>query len=109
MMDVTGIDGQISFDGEYVTIVRLGQLAEAGMRLHITQIRGTQITPPGDTGNGCIQLTMRGSHPVAEIRVLFSRSQMDDFTVLYVAISGAVSGLVLNPKTPLHRGSVQGG
>ena len=54
-MSVKGTDGQISFDGEWLTITRkgfIGTITKGGrgeMRLHIGQITGIDLKKPGAT------------------------------------------------------------
>ncbi|GLW73635.1 hypothetical protein Kpho02_59340 [Kitasatospora phosalacinea] len=65
MIEAKGHNGQVTFDGEYVTITRKGFLARTSVgkgekRIHISQIAAVQWKPPGKLVNGFIQFTVPG-------------------------------------------------
>ncbi|MFC7934381.1 DUF4429 domain-containing protein [Streptomyces cinereoruber] len=79
MIEAKGQGGQVSFDGEYVTITRRGLLARAGVgkgekRIHISQISAVQWKPPGVLVNGFIQFTLPGGN---ERRSRFGSQSVD--------------------------------
>src|SRR5437763_15899124 len=65
MIEVKGHNGQVRFDGQYVTITRRGFLARSSVgkgekRLHISQITAVQWKPAGLACSGFIQFTVPG-------------------------------------------------
>lgn len=67
MLEVTGHNGQITFDGQTVTISRRGILARMTVgkgqkTIHIAQISGVQWKPAGPFVNGFIQFTIPGGN-----------------------------------------------
>jgi hypothetical protein len=75
MIEATGYNGQVRFDGEYVTITRKGFLARMTVgkgekRIHISQITAVQWKPPGAMVNGYIQFTVPGG---IEMRSAFGK------------------------------------
>ncbi|MFC8065464.1 DUF4429 domain-containing protein [Streptomyces sp. NPDC057293] len=67
MIEVKGHNGQITFDGQYVTITRRGFLARATVgkgekRFHISQISSVQWKPAGPFVNGFIAFSAAGGN-----------------------------------------------
>lgn len=108
MTEVTGQGGQITFDGQYVTITRKGFLARAThgkgeKRLHISQISAVQWKPAGAMVNGFIQFTVPGGNEVRgrmgsqtsnaakdENSVIFTKAQMPEFEKLRATLDAAI-------------------
>lgn len=108
MTEVTGQGGQITFDGQYVTITRKGFLARAThgkgeKRLHISQISAIQWKPAGAMVNGFIQFTVPGGNEVRgrmgsqtsnaakdENSVIFTKAQMPEFEKLRATLDAAI-------------------
>lgn len=109
MIEVKGHGGQITFDGQYVTITRKGFLARATIgkgekRLHISQISAVQWKPAGFAVNGFIQFTVpggierrskRGSQTTQaakdENSVVFTKAQQSSFEKLRAALDQAIA------------------
>ncbi|MFJ3786308.1 DUF4429 domain-containing protein [Streptomyces sp. NPDC090093] len=109
MIEAKGQGGQVSFDGEYVTITRKGLLARAGVgkgekRIHISQISAVQWKPPGALVNGFIQFTLPGGNERRsrfgsqsadaakdENSVMVTRKQAPAFEELRAAINEAIA------------------
>ncbi|MFG3350284.1 DUF4429 domain-containing protein [Streptomyces sp. NPDC048018] len=109
MIEAKGQGGQVSFDGEYVTITRKGLLARAGVgkgekRIHISQISAIQWKPPGVLVNGFIQFTLPGGNEQRsrfgsqtaeaakdENSVMVTKKQAPAFEELRAAISEAIA------------------
>ncbi|MFK4801696.1 DUF4429 domain-containing protein [Streptomyces sp. MPA0124] len=67
MIEVKGHNGQIVFDGQYVTITRRGFLARTTVgkgekRIHISQISSVQWKPAGPFVNGFIAFSAAGGN-----------------------------------------------
>lgn len=67
MIEVKGHNGQITFDGQYVTIARRGFLARTTVgkgekRFHISQISSVQWKPAGPFVNGFIAFSAAGGN-----------------------------------------------
>lgn len=67
MIEVKGHNGQIQFDGQYVTITRRGILGRMSVgkgdkRIHISQISSVQWKPAGPFVNGFIQFSAAGGN-----------------------------------------------
>lgn len=67
MIEVKGHNGQVTFDGQYVTITRRGFLARTSVgkgekRIHISQISSVQWKPAGPFVNGFIQFATAGGN-----------------------------------------------
>lgn len=108
-MNVTGRNGQIHFDGQYVTITRAGFVARVTIgkgekRLHIGQISAIQWKPPGWGMNGFIQFSLPGGNEVRshfggqtrsagqdENTVMFTKQQQPAFDKLREAIDAAIA------------------
>ncbi|MFG3056706.1 DUF4429 domain-containing protein [Kitasatospora sp. NPDC048239] len=111
MIEAKGHNGQVSFDGEYVTITRKGFLARASVgkgekRIHVSQIVAVQWKPPGVLVNGFIQFTLAGglerrsgfgaqtaSAVKDENSVVVMKNQAPAFEELRVAVEDAVASL----------------
>ncbi|MEU6280909.1 DUF4429 domain-containing protein [Streptomyces sp. NPDC047028] len=109
MIEAKGYNGQVSFDGEYVTINRKGFLARASVgkgvkRIHVSQITAVQWKPPGVFVNGFIQFTVPGGverrsafggqTPSAikdENTVIVTKKQVPAFEELRAAVDGAIA------------------
>lgn len=64
-MRAEGYNGQVEFDGQFVTILRQGVVARStlgkgGKRIHVSQISAVQIKPATHMVRGFIQLTILG-------------------------------------------------
>ncbi|MYU20788.1 DUF4429 domain-containing protein [Streptomyces sp. SID8352] len=67
MIEVKGHTGQVTFDGQYVTITRRGLVARTTVgrgekRFHISQISSVQWKPAGLFFNGFIQFAAAGGN-----------------------------------------------
>lgn len=109
MIEVKGRNGQVRFDGQYVTITRKGFLARSSVgkgekRLHISQITAVQWKPAGWAWNGFIQFTLPGGNEQQsgfgsqtmraasdENSVTFTTKQMPEFERLRAAIDEAIA------------------
>lgn len=118
MLEVKGHTGQITFDGQWVTIHRKGFLARASVgkgekRLHISQISATQLKPAGPVMNGFIQFTVPGgnerrskfgsqtrSASQDENSVVFTYQQRKAFEALRAAIDEAIAAHHTGARQP---------
>jgi Domain of unknown function (DUF4429)/Short C-terminal domain len=109
MIEVKGRNGQVSFDGQCVTITRKGLLARSSIgkgekRLPINQIAAIQWKPAGWAWNGFIQFTVPGGNEQQsafgnrtmratkdENSVMFTKKQMPEFERLRAAIDEAIA------------------
>jgi hypothetical protein len=66
-MDVKGVLGTVSFDGEWITITKTapGQ-RPAPVRIRAADITGTRFKPGGWLGHGYVQFVVPGSLPARE-------------------------------------------
>lgn len=119
MIDVKGYNGQVSFDGQYITIMRKGFLARTSVgkgekRLHVGQITAVQWKPAGHMVNGFIQFTVPGGNERRsafgsqtssatrdENSVVFTRKQMPEFEHLRSALDEAIA----RQHAPQHDGA----
>jgi hypothetical protein len=74
-----GYNGQVEFDGEFITIHRKGVMARASVgkgekRFPVSSVVAVQWKPPGGLVNGYIQFTMAGGN---ERRASFGRQTVD--------------------------------
>lgn len=108
-MEIKGVNGQVHFDGQYVTITRKGFLARASIgkgekRLHISQITALQWKPAGALVNGYLQFTIPGGverrskfgkqTPDAirdENSIIFTKQQQPQFEHLRAALDDAIA------------------
>jgi hypothetical protein len=108
-LSANGHNGQVTFDGQWVTITRQGFLARASVgkgdkRIHISQIPGIQWKPAGPLVNGFISFGMPGAverrsrsgrqtndHNRDANSVLFTRQQMADFERIRAAVEQAIA------------------
>lgn len=72
-MDVKGVQGSISFDGEWITITKkeVGQQGRE-FRLRAADISGTRLKPATRLFHGYVQFLLPGSAPAAETTGLLS-------------------------------------
>lgn len=109
MIEVKGHNGQITFDGQYVTITRRGILARTSVgkgekRFHISQISSVQWKPAGPFVNGFIAFSAAGGNErrskfgsqtysavTDENSVLFTTRQKTAFEELRKAVEGAIA------------------
>lgn len=117
-METKGHNGQISFDGQYVTLTRQGLLGRLSVgkgekRWHISQISSIQWKPAGPFVNGFIQFSASGGNEQRsrfgsqttsaasdENSVLFTKKQMPDFQQLRTAIEAAIAAQHAPPGQP---------
>lgn len=108
LIEAKGVNGQVSFDGQFVTIHRKGGLGRLTVgkgekRIPISAITAVQWKPPGALVNGYIQFTVpggnegrsRAGHQTTdaakdENAVVVSRKHEAEFQVLREAIEAAV-------------------
>ncbi|MDB4872831.1 MAG: hypothetical protein JWL97_3835, partial [Gemmatimonadales bacterium] len=108
-MEAKGHNGQIQFDGQFVTITRRGFLARTSVgkgdtRIHISQIAAVEWKPAGPLVNGFIRFAVAGSvapmsssgnRTQARVRdensVIFTRQQRGAFEQIRAAIEQAVA------------------
>ncbi|MDT0608826.1 DUF4429 domain-containing protein [Streptomyces lancefieldiae] len=109
MIEVKGHNGQIAFDGQYVTITRKGFLARTTVgkgekRIHISQISSVQWKPAGPFVNGFIAFSAAGGNERRskfgsqtytavndENSVLFTTRQKTAFEELRKAVESAIA------------------
>lgn len=109
MIEVKGHNGQIVFDGQYVTITRRGLLARTSVgkgekRFHISQISSVQWKPAGPFINGFIAFSAAGGNERRskfgsqtssaihdENSVLFTTRQKAAFEELRKAVEAAIA------------------
>ncbi|MFD7731275.1 DUF4429 domain-containing protein [Kitasatospora phosalacinea] len=109
MIEAKGNTGQVTFDGEYVTITRKGfrarmTVGKGEKRIHVSQITAVQWKPPGMLVNGFIQFTVpggierrsgfgsqTGSAAEDENSVLFLKNQAPAFEELREAVDEAIA------------------
>ncbi|MGW7327481.1 DUF4429 domain-containing protein [Streptomyces sp. NPDC054840] len=72
-MDVKGVQGSVSFDGEWITIVKraVGQQPRE-FRLRAADVTGTRLKPATRLFHGYLQFVLPGSAPAAESSSLLS-------------------------------------
>ncbi|QKW23909.1 DUF4429 domain-containing protein [Kitasatospora sp. NA04385] len=110
MIEAKGHTGQVTFDGEYVTITRKGFVARMSVgkgekRIHVSQITAVQWKPPGALVNGFIQFTLPGgterrsgfgsqtsSATTDENSVVVLKKQVPEFEKLRAAVEEAIAG-----------------
>lgn len=80
-MDVKGVLGTISFDGEWITITKkpVGQPGRE-FRIRAADVTGTRLKPATRLFHGYVQLVVPGSTPATESRGLMAggRPHADD-------------------------------
>ncbi|GGV36829.1 hypothetical protein GCM10010293_40320 [Streptomyces griseoflavus] len=109
MIEVKGHNGQIAFDGQYVTITRKGILGRLSVgkgekRFHISQISSVQWKPAGPLVNGFIAFSAAGGNERRsrfgsqtsnavndENSVIFTTRQKTAFEELRKAIEAAIA------------------
>lgn len=109
MLEVKGHNGQIQFDGQYVTITRKGILGRLSVgkgekRFHISQISSVQWKPAGPFVNGFIAFSAAGGNERRsrfgsqtssavndENSVIFTTRQKTAFEELRVAVEAAIA------------------
>ncbi|WHM30253.1 DUF4429 domain-containing protein [Streptomyces sp. BPPL-273] len=109
MIEVKGHNGQIVFDGQYVTITRKGFLARATVgkgekRFHISQISSVQWKPAGPFVNGFIAFSAAGGNERRsrfgsqtsnavndENSVVFTSKHKGDFEELRASVEAAIA------------------
>jgi hypothetical protein len=109
MIEAKGQNGQVQFDGQYVTITRKGFIARTSVgkgekRLHVGQITAVQWKAPGFAVSGFIQFTVPGgnekrsafgsqtkSAATDENSVTFTSKQMPEFERLRAAIDESIA------------------
>ncbi|MYQ58952.1 MULTISPECIES: DUF4429 domain-containing protein [unclassified Streptomyces] len=111
MIEAIGVGGQVSFDGQYVTITRKGFLARTTVgkgekRIPLSQISAIQWKRPGPLVNGFVQFTVPGgvearssfgsqtaSASRDENSVTFDRKRIPEFEALREAVEDAIAAL----------------
>ncbi|MEU5958727.1 DUF4429 domain-containing protein [Streptomyces sp. NPDC047525] len=70
-MDVKGVQGSITFDGEWITITKkeIGKTARE-FRLRAKDVSGTRLKPATRLFHGYVQFVLPGSSPAEESRSL---------------------------------------
>ncbi|ACU69952.1 conserved hypothetical protein [Catenulispora acidiphila DSM 44928] len=109
MIETKGHNGQVQFDGEFVTIARKGFLARSSVgkgvkRIHLSQIAAVQWKPAGFAVNGFIRFTVPGgietrarfgsrttSAAKDENSVIFTQKQQPAFAELRDAVESAIA------------------
>lgn len=106
-MHVKGTDGQVSFDGEWLTITRkgfMGVITKGGrgeLKLHLNQITGIDLKKPGAMAGRFTVIAPGGvqrsgmfaarSHRDDPLTVLFQHWRLDEFTALRDAVLAAIA------------------
>lgn len=72
-MDVKGVQGSISFDGEWITITKK-PVGQQGMdyRIRAADVTGTRYKPGTRLFHGYVQFVLPGSAPADESKSLFT-------------------------------------
>lgn len=72
-MDVKGVMGSISFDGEWITITKqeVGQ-QQRQFRIRAADVTGTRLKPATRLFHGYVQFVLPGSAPATEERGLMA-------------------------------------
>lgn len=72
-MDVTGVMGSVSFDGEWVTITKkeVGKQDRA-FRIRAGDVTGTRLKPATRLFHGYVQFVLPGSAPATESKNLLT-------------------------------------
>lgn len=72
-MDVKGVMGSISFDGEWITITKkeVGQQPRE-FRIRAADISGTRLKPGSRLFHGYVQFVLPGSAPATETKSLLA-------------------------------------
>ncbi|MER5461672.1 DUF4429 domain-containing protein [Streptomyces sp. NPDC002668] len=72
-MDVKGVQGSISFDGEWITITKkeVGQQPRE-FRIRAADISGTRLKPGTRLFHGYVQFVLPGSAPATEAKSLLA-------------------------------------
>jgi hypothetical protein len=109
MIEAKGHNGQVSFDGVFVTITRSGFMARASVgkgekRIPLASVAAVQWKPAGAVTNGFIQFTVPGGNEKRstfghqtrdavsdENSVLFTRKQMPQFEAFRAEIDRAIA------------------
>jgi len=106
VIEIKGVNGQVRFDGEHVTITRKGFMAFAtqGMTgeksIHVDSVSAIQLKRAGFFTNGYIQFDFRGSQDakgglLAAVNdkntVMYKTSQQGDFDKLRDAVQSRMS------------------
>jgi hypothetical protein len=109
MTEVKGHTGSVRFDGEFITIIRKGFLARAGVgkgekRIPIASVAAVQWKPAGRLVNGYIEFSISGGNEGRsrfgsattdaarnENAVIFTRKQMSGFAELRSEIEAAIA------------------
>jgi hypothetical protein len=120
-MDARGYNGQVHFDGQFVTITRQGFIARARIgkgdkRIPLTAITAVQWKPATWAVRGFIQFTLAGGVEVRsrfgrqtadagrdENTVVFSVGQMPAFAELRTAIEAALARTHGQAAAPVPR------
>lgn len=108
IVEAKGHNGQIRFDGQFVTITRKGFLARSTVgkgekRIPLSSITAVQLKPAGAVTNGFIQLTIPGGNERRstfgrqtsdathdENSVVFTKKHQPEFVALRAAIEQAM-------------------
>jgi len=120
VITVKGHNGQVTFDGEFVTISRKGGLARMSVgkgdkRFPLSSIVAVQYKPPGAMVNGFISFTLPGGNEgrskfgrqttdaaTDENSVIVRKSQDSEFKVLRDAIETALAVRSRPQPTVMH-------
>ncbi|MDX3324757.1 DUF4429 domain-containing protein [Streptomyces sp. ME02-6979-3A] len=72
-MHVKGVQGSISFDGDWITITKkeIGQ-QERQFRIRATDVTGTRLKPGTRLFHGYVQFLLAGSAPATETKSLLA-------------------------------------
>jgi hypothetical protein len=125
LIHAKGHNGQVHFDGQYVTITRRGFLARVTVgkgekRIHISQISSVQWKPAGPFVNGFIQFSAAGGNERRsrfgsqttsavddENSVIFMRGkQQTEFEQLRTAVEAAIAAQHTPPSAAAGTPSV---
>jgi hypothetical protein len=100
-IQATGVNGQVSFDGEIIRISRRGAMAfmtqgiKGDKEIHVAQLSAVQFKKAGPAFNGYIQFSFLGGHETKggildatrdENSVMFTMRQADRFESLRAAV-----------------------
>ncbi|MEU7736987.1 DUF4429 domain-containing protein [Streptomyces griseus] len=94
-MDVKGVMGSVTFDGEWITITKkeVGQ-QERQFRIRAADVTGTRLKPATRLFHGYMQFVLPGSAPATEDRGLMAggrppQSDPHSLSIRYSANDGA--------------------
>lgn len=71
-MDVKGVQGSVSFDGEWITITKKETGSQREFRIRAADVTGTRLKPGTRLFHGYVQFVLPGSAPATEAKGLLA-------------------------------------